>query len=109
MRKVLFVASILLLTTASAVAAGDLKRMQLASSLGDLLASEKPCGLSYDQAAIDKFIDANVPAGDMEFTSTLTMMTEGQKAQIGEMSKSELHAHCRQIGRVAKHYHFVGE
>ncbi len=79
MRKVLIAAAIVLLTTASAVAMDDLKRMQVASSLGDLLASEQPCGLSFNKAAIDKFIDQNVPADDMEFTSMLATMTTGHE------------------------------
>ena len=109
MRKVLIAAAIVLLTTASAVAMDDLKRMQVASSLGDLLASEQPCGLSFNKAAIDKFIDQNVPADDMEFTSMLATMTTGHEFEIGQMSPSALAAHCRQIERVARHYNFIGE
>ena len=109
MRRVLIAAAVIAFSTASAVAMDDLKRMQVASSLGDLLASEQPCGLSFDKAAIDRFIDQNVPPDDMQFTSMLTTMTGGHEYEIGQMSPSALRAHCRQIERVARHFKFIGQ
>lgn len=90
-----------------AYALDDLDRMQLATSLGSVLGSEKGCGLTFSQPAIEKFIDDNVPADDMEFPSMLSMMTDGSEIQLREMSASSKTAHCRQISRIAKSYGFV--
>ncbi len=90
-----------------ALAWSDLERMNVAMALGDLLASEEACGLTYDQDAIAAYIDKHVPAEDMEFSSNLTMMTMGQKAQLADMSVSQRTAHCRQVGRVAKANGFI--
>ncbi|MBB4955345.1 hypothetical protein H4S14_003381 [Agrobacterium vitis] len=80
--------------------------MALANELGNLLASEGPCGLSYDQAAIEKFINSNVKDDDMRFPGTLSIMTKGAEVQIGNMSPSAKTAHCTQIKRIAKRYAF---
>lgn len=89
------------------VLAQGLESMKLATELGTVLASEEPCGLTFDQTAIAAFIEAKVPADDMGFASTLNMMTEGQKYQIEEMSASSKTAHCTQIKRVAASYGFI--
>lgn len=105
--RVLAVIASLVLLSSSAGAWGDLDRMKLSSALGDVLASEKPCGLSYKQDAISKFIDSKVPANDMDFPSHLSMQTTGRGVMIKEMSESAKTAHCRQIERVAKSYGFI--
>ena len=87
--------------------AGEFKSYELASSLGNILASEDLCGLSYNQDAIQAFIEKKVPADDLKFTSTLTMMVEGSKYNNKSFTKSQKTAHCAQIKRVAKHYGFV--
>jgi hypothetical protein len=81
--------------------------MALAVNLGDVLASEAFCGLTYDQAAISAFIDKHVKADDMGFTSTLQMMTEGKEIDLQKMSPSAKTAHCAQIARVARAYGFT--
>lgn len=83
--------------------------MSTAVALGSVLASEELCGLSYNQDAITAYIDKNVKEDDMQFPSTLQMMTEGSKFQLQEMGKSQLTAHCAQIKRVAKRYGFTTE
>lgn len=85
----------------------DLARMNLATDLGSVIGSEEPCGLTYNQEAIEKFIDNKVPGDDMGFTSMLSMMTDGTALQIKDMSTSAKTAHCRQIKRVAKSYGFI--
>lgn len=87
--------------------AQSMESMQLAESLGDVLASEEFCGLSYNQDAIRAFIDKHVRADDMQFTSTLQMMVSGNKVQNKEMSPSAKTAHCAQITRVARSYNFI--
>jgi hypothetical protein len=100
------IASIFFLST-HANAWSDLDRMKLSMALGDVLSSEKPCGLSYKQEAISKFIDSKVPATDMDFTSDLDMQTQGRAIMLQDMSESSKTAHCRQIERVAKSYGFI--
>lgn len=84
-----------------------MERMTLSASLGDLLASEEFCGLTYDQIAIGAFVDKRVPADDMQFASFLDMQTEGRRYSLKDMSASSKAAHCRQVERVAKSYGFV--
>ncbi|UWU80723.1 signal recognition particle [Bradyrhizobium huanghuaihaiense] len=81
--------------------------MNLANELGSILASEKVCGLTYDQAAIAAFVEQRVPANDMSFPSTLNMMVTGNAVQIEGLSPSAKTAHCTQVRRVAKSYGFA--
>lgn len=98
---------IILMCFATTATASSLKSMQAAQNLGMILASEKSCGFTFDQSAISLWIDENVDASDMGFTSTLSMMQMGSEAQIHGMSKSSLTAHCRAIERNARHYNFI--
>ena len=81
--------------------------MQLAQSLGDMLASESLCGLHYIQPAIEAFISKRVRADDLEFNSMLTLMTAGADSQLQNLSASAKTAHCAQTSRVAKNYGFI--
>lgn len=83
--------------------------MVTAMNLGSVIASEQPCGLTFDQAAIERYIEKNVKADDIGFPSSLHLMTEGQGAQIGDMSPTSLRAHCTQIRRIAKSYKFIAD
>lgn len=89
------------------VLAQGLESMRLATELGTVLASEEPCGLTFDQSAIAAFIEGKVAADDMSFASRLNLMTKGQEVQIEEMSASSKTAHCTQIKRVAASYGFI--
>jgi hypothetical protein len=51
---------LLILGGPGSASAASLESLTLATALGDVLASEAFCGLSYDQDAIKKFIDENV-------------------------------------------------
>jgi hypothetical protein len=79
----------------------------VARELGTVIASEEACGLTYDQQAIERFINDHVKASDMSFPSTLDLMTRGTKYEIRSMSKSSLTAHCAQIRRIAEEYGFT--
>lgn len=101
----LLIALVLALPTVAG--AQSMETMNVATSLGSILASEQKCGLSYSQPAIEAFIEKNVPADDMSFPSTLNMMTRGSEVQMRDMSPSALTAHCSQIKRVARSYGFT--
>ena len=79
----------------------------LALKLGSVIGSEEFCGLSYDQEAIEAFIEKNVAANDMEFAPTLNTMVGGGEVENREMSPSEKTAHCTQTRRVAKSFGFT--
>ena len=98
---------LLALLVPGALRAQSLESMNVANQLGTVLASEEFCGLSYDQAAIEKFIEEKVAADDMGFASNLQVMTEGQRYSLKDMSASSRTAHCAQIRRVAKSYEFI--
>ena len=107
MNRIVSAITALCIFTAPAFAWSDLDSMKLSVALGDVLASEKPCNLTYKQDAIAKFIDSKVPASDMDFTSSLDTQTQGRAFMLKEMSASSRTAHCRQIERVAKSYGFI--
>jgi hypothetical protein len=94
-------------TPAEAQRRSGLDSMQFATQLGSVLAAERFCELRYDQAAIRALIEARVAADDMQFPSTLNMMTVGSEAQQRDMSVSSKVAHCTQIGRIARSFGFV--
>lgn len=92
---------------ATSAGAQSMKSMQMAGDLGSVLASEEPCGFTYDQEAISAWIDKNIDPSDMGFVSTLSTMTTGVSYQMRDMSKSALTAHCRATEKTAKHYGFM--
>lgn len=94
-------------TSTAAHAWDDFERMTVATSLGNVLASEEYCGLSYDQAAISTFIDKSVPADDLEFNPMLSTMTDGASYDLEQMSESQKTAQCRQTERVARSNGFI--
>ncbi len=92
---------------AGAARADSLANMEKATNLGSVIASEDFCDLTFDQDAIENWIDQNVDPDDMGFPSTLNMMVMGSEYQYLEMSESAKTAHCRSIMRVAKRYGFI--
>jgi hypothetical protein len=77
------------------------------TELASVLASEEPCGLSYDQDAISRWIERHVRPDDMSFTSALPLETLGFGEEIKTMTPSTLTAHCAQIRRIAKTFGFT--
>jgi hypothetical protein len=108
MKRVLLLGLAAMSATSATAQTKQLKSMNLALELGSVLAAEEACGLTYDQSAIERFIDKNVPADDMSFPSSLSMMTSGSAVQLEEMTASAKTAHCSQIRRIAKSYGFIG-
>lgn len=80
---------------------------ELTQGLADVIAAESFCGLTYDQAAIAAFIDAEVAADDIEFTSSLKGLLYLAEASQKDMSPSATTAHCTQVKRLAKTYGFT--
>lgn len=85
----------------------SLDTMTHAVNLGNVIASENKCNLSYDETAITNWIDDNVDASDMSFPSTLNMMITGSKHQISKLSGSAETAHCKSVMNTARHYGFI--
>lgn len=79
----------------------------IARILGNVIASEEYCGLTYEQEAIQRYIHKNVRADDMGFPGSLNMMISGSSYSIKQLSKSAKTAHCAQISRIAKSYQFI--
>lgn len=103
------IATALILAVFAVSPASSQSSGQLAEHLGALLGAEGPCSLSYDQAAIEQFIDERVSASDMEFNQLLrgqVMMTE---LGIARLSESALTAYCAQTRRVARSFNFITE
>ena len=81
--------------------------MTIANELGTVLAAERPCHLSFDQSAIQQYINKRVPASDMSFGNMLQLMVSGTGVEIREMSPSTLTAFCAQTTRVARFNGFI--
>lgn len=101
-----FVAAMMFATPAAAL---DLETLQLANALGSLLASEEPCGLSYDQSAIQAFISERVDPAQMDFAPQLSAQTSGMSYSIDEMAGSALTAHCAATKNSAKAFGFISD
>lgn len=78
--KAFVLASALVAQTAAAQTADTIR---LANELGTVLAAEEPCGLAYDHAAIEAWLDSRVEAADMAFAPTLATMTTGAAFTLG--------------------------
>lgn len=100
-------ATFLLLASTSALAADDFDTIRAATDLGSVLAAEAPCGLTYDQAAIEAYIDGLGIEANMGFVSTLSMMTQGAEFNQRDLSESARTAHCRAVTLTARHYGFI--
>ena len=108
--KYLGIAAAMAMVVASGAAqAVDPAAFRVASDLGNLLASESFCGLKYDQAAIQAFVAAKVPAADMSFTGMLSGSRTATEYQFKEMTPSDKTAHCTQTRRVARAYKFIAD
>lgn len=78
-----------------------------AIQFGGLIASEQACDLAFEEAAIRRAVDANVPADDLQFLSYFEAGIGTTKRRLGEMSGSTLTAHCAQVRRLAAHFELV--
>ena len=92
-------AALLLEATSPAHATDD----NLAFQLGTIFGSESFCGLSFNQAAIQAFIEKNVREDDLQFAGELSTMTDGNE----KMSASERTARRVQVRRSACAYGFT--
>jgi hypothetical protein len=99
--------ALLLCLATPAAAMNDMEEMQAASTLGSLLASEKPCKLTYDQTAVAAWITANIPPERIGFASQLQMMTMGQGMFVDGLTGSGLTAHCTSVAQSARHLGFT--
>lgn len=96
-----------LVAAPAAASAQNLEGMRIADSLGTVIASEEICGLTYDQAAIAGWIEANAPADDLQFPSFLNTSVQGKGFMLKSMSGSAKTAHCAAVSKTAKSYGFL--
>ncbi len=87
---------------ASAAFAGGFDDNRVVISLGELIGSEIPCGLHFDQDAIRQYISKHVPASDMGFTANLQSYADATQDEFSSMSQSEKTAQCFQVERAAE-------
>lgn len=102
--KMLLTCALFLPTIAEAQ---SMESMTLAKDLGSLLAAEDYCGLKYDPAAIQAFIDEKADPSDMGFASNLQAMTSAQEFSLEAQGEAAKVAHCHAIERSAKHFGFI--
>lgn len=90
-----------LLGTSQAVSANE------ARDLGHLLAAESFCELSYDQEAVQGWIDANVDPSNLSFPGDLSSYREVAVYSLEDLAGSAKTAHCHAIQRTARHLGFI--
>jgi hypothetical protein len=100
------VRTILALAFIAAVLPASAKAME-DHELYALLGSEEPCGLHYDQAAIERLVTKYFKPDDTMIVSQLSTNVGGYKILLQEMSASALTAQCTQVRRAAKHYGLI--
>jgi len=91
----------------TAAHATSLDGMTVAVELGTVLAAERPCHLSYNTDAVQRYIADHVRESDMSFGSLLQTMVEGKTFEMRSMTPATLTAFCTQTQRVAKVNGFI--
>ncbi len=81
----------------------EMRSMQTAQQLGNILSSEELCALTLDPQKIEAWIAANVEPGDMAFASNLQMMIAGAGFTLSQMTASATTAHCAAVRQSAAH------
>lgn len=95
------------LVAAWAVEARADNSSMIAFDLGDVIGSEKACGLSFDQEAIARFVETKVPSSDLRFTDRMGKSARIMESRIDKFGSSQKTAHCVQVRRIAETYGFV--
>jgi hypothetical protein len=98
-----FAISVIVLASSPALAAD----VNFENEFGALLGAEEPCGMTFDKAAVQAYIEKHVDAHDIGFAPNVTMMAQGQKLQYDGLSESAQLVFCTQQRRVAKQFGFV--
>lgn len=106
LRSVLIAAGCLVFAS-QAVAGKPVSPIILSQNLGDLLGSEELCGMSFDKAAIEKFINDKVAADNMDFAGSVQFYTNMKRESFKELSASQQTVQCIQAKRVAKEFGFI--
>lgn len=101
------VVSLLAAFASSASAQSEVELYELAQGLGMVIGLEERCGLSYDQAAIDRFVDERVPPQDLGFLGLLSSMITVTEHGASDQSESELRVRCRAVENSARAFGFV--
>ncbi|SON55797.1 hypothetical protein HDIA_2256 [Hartmannibacter diazotrophicus] len=76
--------------------------LDVADRLGEIIGAEDACGLTLDQAAINRYVSNHVAADDLDFVGYLKTSTWTAKEDLSEMGATERSAHCMQVVRSAK-------
>lgn len=108
MRITLWKTSLLFIILGATYAAqsGAETGMIAAVQLGQVLGAEEPCGMQYDAARVEAWIDANIAPDDIEFTAMLSGMTDGARMELEEKTGSQKAAVCRAARNTAVSYGF---
>jgi hypothetical protein len=78
------------------------ENMQIANQLGTILGSSGACNYQVNNEGIERYIEKNVEEEDLNFISTLNMMTESTRFTLNEMPEDQKKAHCYQAQRSAR-------
>ncbi len=104
MRKKLIFAALAL--TQMTTAAQAISRKS-AVVLGRVLASEEPCGLTYNQEAIGNWIDKNTDPSNRDFPRFLSIGAASIRLQFKTMNTGSKTVHCRSVEGTARYLGFI--
>lgn len=102
-----FLAIFILISGSASAVAGEKATPQFVYAMGDILASEAHCGLTYDQTAIVEFIRKNVPVSDIGFAGRMNTATAASKRILSKQTVSEKTAQCAHIENIAREKQFI--
>jgi hypothetical protein len=73
-----------------------------AKQLSNLIGSETACDLRFDMDAVRTYVEKNVRADDLDFTSSLDTEMWSVETALKQMGNAHRAAHCFQVRRSAE-------
>lgn len=97
----------MVLSSGLVLAQSRLTSTEAARALGAMLASETPCGFSYNHDAVIAWAATNAPADDPQFLEQLGFMTQGFGQTLRSLNETDLAASCADVEQVARRSGFI--
>jgi hypothetical protein len=80
---------------------------EAAYSLADMIASEKACGMSFDQEAVKAWAEKAIAAEEPSMSVAMGFYLDGMRGRVERMQGSEKTVHCQRIERLARQRQFI--
>jgi hypothetical protein len=80
--------------------ADEFSSLQIASTLGDMVGSERVCGFAVNEDRLAAYVSAHIDATDMEFADNMALAARVMPDKFAEMNGSMQRVHCVQMTRL---------